>query len=374
MKRINLYAYFEDNVGDDLMVDILLKRYPDCMFFSPYGCYETTDKFLKYKNFRNMEYYYRKYGRINRILNILTFNRFKNILFDKIFAYIQKSAICSVYIGGSLFQQNINETVNKRISRELRQLRYKPLFIIGANFGPYYTEDFKNEFAKYFGLCQGVSFRDTYSYELFSNIPQVTYAPDVVFNIKSFDYKNATLKNKVLISVIDTLSPSRKELNKFGVDYENFITKICEAVVRQGNTPVLISFCKKEGDETAVDRIYNTLQNKTQLETLRYYYKDSLDEVIDLFINCKFVFATRFHAMIMALCFKKPFFAISYNSKVSNVLDDIGSNSYCDIKDIINYNPQNIMKEIRDSIDCQDYTNKAKNHFKQLDKYIERVD
>ena len=141
MKRIKLYAYFADNFGDDLMVDILLKRFSECNFYNNQFI-SLKNSLYNNKNFVSKEQLYQHYGRINHFVNIITLKKIGNILFDKIFQKYEDSCKCAVYIGGSLFMQDSLDDTQTRIEKELERIKSLPMHVIGANFGPYYTEDF----------------------------------------------------------------------------------------------------------------------------------------------------------------------------------------------------------------------------------------
>ena len=51
----------------------------------------------------------------------------------------------------------------------------KPVFILGANFGPYITQDFFDKYFFLFSKCHDICFRDSYSKELFKNLDNVRY-------------------------------------------------------------------------------------------------------------------------------------------------------------------------------------------------------
>lgn len=372
MNWINLNAYLNHNVGDDLMVEILLSRYPEVMFYFD-GSASVSDKFLQYKNFRNKEYYYRKYGRFNRLFNMLTFNKLNNYFFSKLFKKIESRVICSVYIGGSLFQQNKDVDVNKFIESIRNKeicLERNPMFVIGANFGPYYDSRIRDEYEIYFSKCRGVMFRELYSCNLFPNLSNVKYAPDVVFNLGDISIDKVShgdYKNAVAISVLNVID--RPTINKDA--YYNFIVECCDRVIEKGMVPVLTSFCEGEKDREAVDAIYGMLSDSSQKITQCLYYKNNIGEVLSLFKNSKFVFATRFHAMILALYYKKPFFAISYSSKMSNVLEDIGCTNYTEINSVTNCNVNEIFEKNKAYLNIDDYINRASDQFYYLDNFLQ---
>ena len=110
MKKIRLYAYFNSNLGDDLMVDILLKKFSDHQFFTHE--YISLDAGLSdNKNFIHRELLFQRYGRLNHLLNILTFNKLGTSFLDKLLKKHHYSCDCAVYIGGSIFIQEPEEDV-----------------------------------------------------------------------------------------------------------------------------------------------------------------------------------------------------------------------------------------------------------------------
>ena len=92
MKRIKLHAFFGTNLGDDLMVDILLKRYPQYRFYYD-GTDECSDLFLEYPNFENRTPIIRKYGRLNYLMNLLSRHKNEDALIKKIFQKREKKSI-----------------------------------------------------------------------------------------------------------------------------------------------------------------------------------------------------------------------------------------------------------------------------------------
>ena len=370
---IKLYAYMQNNLGDDLMVKILLERYPNYIFYYDTD-YSKSDKFLKYENFINKNYIYQKWGRINHVLNILTFYKKKDFFFTGIFKFLSKKACCSVYIGGSLYMQFLDQDIKERVKEEEKKLEISPLFIIGANFGPYFDKEFKNYFYEYFERCGGVTFRDKVSYKLFEEIPQVSFAPDVVFNIGE---EKLSKEEIVIISVIDVTNAGKifgLDRNKVNYEYTNFIVDVCENSLRQGKIPYLVSFCETEGDENAVEKIKNMISKSNREKVKTVFYKDHIEEIVGLFQKADFVIATRFHAMILAMKLEKPYFAIAYNSKMVNVLQDVHSNAYCKIEDIGQYRTINIFEEYNNRYELSNYTKNAIKQFEQLDCFLKTID
>ena len=364
MKLVRLYAYWAQNLGDDLMVHILLNRYPQYRFYC--DDYDLDETFRRYPNFCCKETFYERYGRLNHLINALTLGKNKTWFFDRVFRQIEKRISSAVYIGGSLFMQDVQTNVEKRLSYERKRMSKGPLYIIGANFGPYQTENFYVGFENYFADCAGVTFRDKRSFELFKHLPNVNYAPDVVLNLKVACKHKAS--NRILISVLDV--SKRPSITQYAGQYESFIADVCTEVVRRDKTPVLMSFCNSEGDEDAIARVLDKLSVEVRRGTDTFFYNGNIDLALQQFQLAERVIATRFHAMILALCFDKPFFSVSYNSKVKNVLDDIGIKTYCEISEISSVAVDAVLDSMTEPADISTYREEAERQFHQFERYM----
>lgn len=369
MKLIRLYAYLQDNLGDDLMVDILLKRYPNYKFI--FGDYnfgisnEASLKYLSYKNYNCIRNIIVKFGKLNHFVNIITHNKKTDWLLKLIDRIIDKLSICSVYIGGSIFIQPQEVSVDSIISNEQNKMRGNPHFIIGSNFGPYYDQSFPDAFHTFFEQCAGVCFRDKKSYELFRDIPVVNYAPDVVFNYSECPV--VQICNNIIISVIDF--SKRQELIDYKDTYEHLIINICEHSIDSGLSPVLVSFCDAEGDMNAIQRVLDSLDDYYKPKAKAYSY-DNVESMIRLFASAKGIICTRFHSMILALKLNKPFWCFSYNEKIINVLNDINCHSYCVPQEFDKLKINDIFNSLEEPINTDEYQKLASQQFEQLDYFL----
>ena len=176
MLNVFVTAYTACNLGDDLFISILCNRYPSVNF---YLC--CPDQYAKsYK----------------KIKNITVFDNFIDIsdLISKIDLQIM--------IGGSLFMQprNLSNIKSKFESVTHNRLSLDiPFIIIGANFGPFTELNHLNYYYNWFKTVNDICFRDMYSYELFKDLDNVRWAPDVIFNM-TLPNKNRT--KSVIISCI----------------------------------------------------------------------------------------------------------------------------------------------------------------------------
>lgn len=366
MKRIKLYAFFGKNLGDDLMVDILLKRYPQYRFFYDESN-PCSDLFLAYPNFENRVPFLRKYGKINYALNVLTRHKKEDFFLKRIFRRHGEKCSCGVLIGGSMFMQ-FKATGARQVWWEELRFGELPRFVVGVNFGPYHTEEFLNAFDGYFNRCRGVTFRDRHSFELFAHNANAAYAPDVVLNLPIQEYQDLQTDGTVLISVLNVAG--REHLARFAPEYERFILDCCETAIARGKRPVLMSFCQKEGDEIAIEALRKQMSQSVRNQTDVFYYNGNLQEALGMFARAEYVVATRFHAMILALRFGKPFFSVAYSDKVKWVLDDLGCSAYCGMEQLAGLSAATVMDTHHQCVDARDYIQQAAAQFAQLDAFL----
>ena len=356
MKRIKLYAYFAGNLGDDLMVQLLRQRYPQVQFYS-----ETWQDVPGVVTWESLQ---RRHGRLNHLLNILTGCRRKDLYMDAARKHYEKSCVCSVYIGGSVYMQRTDPET--QLAQEEEKLRNGPLFVIGANFGPCRETAFPEVFAGYFRRCAGVTFREQASFARFRACGNVAYAPDAVLNLQAVPQKpNGT----VLISVIDL--ENRLGLRVFRETFETWMAALCETCIQRGKRPVLVSFCQAEGDEKAVFRILENLSPKIREQTAVLNYRGDPAEILDAYARAERVIATRFHAMILALCYEKPVFSIAYSEKCSNYLDDLSFPNFCGISELARIAPAEMLDRCGLPENLHQQKQAAKNQFAQLDAFLQ---
>lgn len=363
---INVYAWFAQNLGDDLMVDMLAKRFPNYNFYTER---ETKNPFLlKNKNFRDKGFYKEKYQKIGKISDRLHKREDGTYVASKI-KEIEDNRFCSILIGGSVFMQRgalSKAQVDARMRRNNSYLNHGPLFVIGANFGAYYTDYFKDCFEEHFKKCKGISFRDKLSFDMFCHLPNVNYSPDLVFALDNLP-KGRDNTNEILISVIDI--SAKYGIEKYAESYENFIAEFCKYVIERGKTPVLMSFCEFEGDEKAINRILTRIGEYAS-KTKTYFYDGDMQKALKRIADSDFVLASRFHAMVLAILFKKRFYALSYDMKIDNVLKDIKSNLYCKVEELDKITPEAVFESELDFSDVSNYIQMAKGHFSQLEMFL----
>lgn len=351
---IYVVAYLAKNLGDDLFIQTLLRRYPNQKF---YIC-SSKDVLIAFGDEDNLtcnNSCFQKYLAFKHKIKNGGRGRVRN---NK----IMQSADAIVHIGGSIFIENENWKSN-----------FKPeynenIFYIGANFGPYKSEEYRMEIESRLKATNDCCFRDSYSYNLFSKLKNTRWAPDVIFGYPFFpSYKKG---DKIGISVIDYSFRNCAE----GIQkkYENGIIKICNYYQALGKEILLLGFCNAEGDGIAIDRIKNKMQNIQNISWINYHGK--IEEFIDALNECETIFATRFHAMILGWSMRKKVVPIVYSPKQIHVLQDLKYEGT--IWNIMNG------EEISDSCVCAENCElddeilrkcieKSQEQFRALDEFIE---
>lgn len=364
MKKVFVEIYLQFNLGDDLFLDVLAKKYPNCQFTVNY-LGRNYDQFISQYNNVNK----RKYTILNKIGQRLKIS-------DTITNYdkVAEEHDALLFIGGSIFREEefhhaLYQDRMKMVS-EFKK-RDKPLFILGANFGPYQTDAFLSEYKELFKLCDDVCFRDKYSYDLFKHLPPVRYAPDIVFQMNVDEYRNKSLGNKIGFSIIDVRH--KQGLANYYDDYISSTVKSIEFLVGRGYECCLMSFCEQEGDLQTINTIKSYLSPEILKKVSIYYYKGNLKEAMNLIASFNLFIAARFHANIIALLLNIGVMPIIYSQKTANMLKDI------DLDDILvnmeelhlQYDINIINKSFNNKVNLESVSNKAKDQFGKLSEFLE---
>ncbi len=334
-KKVYLKAYTRKNLGDDLFIHIICNKYPKHTFY------------LKEKEgYTNV---------FENISNLVITNDMEDITFDAI-----------VYIGGSIFIESSEESKLRVLQLKSEIIKNNiPTYIIGANFGPYKTEQYFDIVKKeIISNVKAITFRDTYSYNLFKELPNVYYAPDVVFSLNADNIEKKD-KKEIGISIIHHLE--REDLKK---NYSKYIDKLAEMskhYIKLGYTVRFFSFCRYEKDMEAVKDVLKKFDANELDNVYISDYSGDMNDMLKDIANLKLFVTTRFHSMVLGLKLNIPIIPICYTDKVKWVLDDIGfaKNKMYDFNtlDSLNY------KQIPDVFVSEIFKNSAK-QFKPLDEFL----
>lgn len=363
MKKIFVDVYLAYNLGDDLFLDILSKKYPKAEFTVNYVGRDYDEFIAKYKNVKR-----RKYTLLDKVLQKLkikdTLTNYKNIA---------ESHDAMIFIGGSIFRdESYHESLYRdriNIIDEFNKLD-KPVFILGSNFGPYTREKFFKDYKEFFARCKDVCFRDTYSYNLFKDMKNVRCEPDIVFQLDLDRFKNSEKKDIIGFSIIDV--NHKDGLAQYENEYIKSHIKSIELLVSKGYRCCLISFCEKEGDLQAINKILENLSIETNKYVDVYEYNGNLEDSFNIISEFKLFIAARFHANIIAQLLEVPILPVIYSDKTSNMLRDINLDNLMITMDNLNdmYNKSVLERAFKNKVDLYDIKAQSIKQFDRLTQYI----
>lgn len=297
-KKVLLFAYTKVNLGDNLFIYMLTKRYPNLDF---YIHVVEKDYEKVYQGISNLHYIYEPRD-INNCIKIEEFD-----------AYI--------YVGGSIFiesEYGMNEI--KEFNRFIKRCKEqgKKFFYMSCNFGPYQTQEYLELARENFSLCDGICFRDKKSYELFQDIEKVMYAPDMAFCYKTDKYNLEKEKSSIGISVISL--EIRNDLKQFEVPYQDFIKRIIIKFAKRDYKVYLFSFSEFEKDGQAIQKIIATLpeEYKNKIEVVTF--NQNIEAYLEKYAKMEYMVCGRFHSMILSILFGQKIYNITYSQKQENVI------------------------------------------------------
>jgi colanic acid/amylovoran biosynthesis protein len=358
MRKVALRFYSKVNLGDDLFVRILVRRYKNPFTI----CLPAKDSFGFEKHVLPLSLTIAKY-------TVLSLSHKLRIRYLATLRYALKNTDLLVYIGGSIFIDNNNQNTWEREKKFYKNLKV-PYYLIGSNFGPSLSASFNNRVCSILQGAKDVCFRDKYSYDQFPTLTNTRYAPDIVFGLDTANFP-ASSKARIVISVIDA---GRKFESSTADKYYELVASYAKQAVADKNVVVLMSFCKREGDEDAIEKTILMLDENTRMNTTKHCYRGDIDKALQEFASCKYVIATRFHAIILGLVFGKKVLPLAYSDKTTHVLNDIGFTGKT--VDIRNIESTDVSDFSLNSLTVHDVSNEKKHseeHFRELDKVLERA-
>lgn len=315
MESVEVFGYWKQNLGDDLFFEILCRRYPNTVFRTAIDPH-----------------------------SIETFSGLDNVVFDchestrvakmrqlarMMVGQFIGAARTSIEIGGSIFIQKHESRLNigPYLKRMLISLCSSSFYCLGCNFGPYYSQHQLDTYAKYFARLDDVCFRDEPSFGLFSELPNVRFAPDIVLGL---DADSVPVRNVLdvdaytVVSAID-LEYTERNLGEIDIpatkrDYEQFLVRNIKAEIHRGNRVVLFSFCDHEQDQIVNERLLAELSADEKTRVSLYSHHEIADSLA-LLKSAQKLIATRFHAMILGWVFGTPTYVVTYSKKTNNMID-----------------------------------------------------
>lgn len=359
MKKVFLYAYDQVNLGDDLFIETLLKKYPHIQFIM----ISQTSYGKMFKEYDNLKIIDDKKG----FYYILS--KIKPSIIAKYKHFLQKKSAAVVYIGGSIFIE-YPEWSNIANWWKFVADNYN-LYVLGANFGPYHTVAYKNAMEKCFEKCKDVCFRDRYSKHLFESIGTVRYAADILFSYDVPLIKEH--KKQIFVSMISCedkdLGRDFKRISQSS--YERKMIEIIQKYISKGYNVLLASFCEKEGDLKVVSRIMKKVQCE-KIKIVSYNGYNRKEFLVEM-MSSEYIISARFHGIILGMVAGIPVYPIIYSDKTKYVLEDVGfAGKIGDLRKIDEINFENSFENLRKEycLEVNNQIKESKAHFVKLDHVL----
>lgn len=360
MNKVFLFAYDKINLGDDLFIRNITERYPDTRFY----LLTTQNNRKVFENVKNLKIL-DKYSRKRMLLN-----RIRPSLINRLNTWYQKRCDAVVYIGGSIFIEY--DTWKNMLNWWNYEVANFPFYVLGANFGPFHNEEYKEGMDAIFSKMKDVCFRDQYSYKLFSTNSVVRQAPDILF---SFHIPQTNIQSgQIVISVINCRNKEDNLLKSVANDYIAGMTKLIKNFIDYNYTPILVSFCKEEGDEETISEILSCMQPSYSERCSTLFYNGiNYDQILRKIAGSEYIIAARFHALILALAANRPVYPMIYSDKTIHVLETIGfAGEYLDIRKNGEYDYTKVICNLysQNSVDIEKLKRDAEMHYLKLDKLL----
>lgn len=325
--KVFLNAYLNRNLGDDLFVYIICSRYKNVEF--NVMAHRIYRKLLPH----NVKYKVTTLEVLARRIERWVSSKFptkikREMLIEKYFRNkrikLARNSSYNVYVIGSGFVNNYTYS-EKQFEYDREYFAARP-FLLSCNFGPYKDSSYYEKFREMFKQLPDICFRDSHSYNLFSDLPNVRKEADIVF---AYDLGTENIipdgfGSYCLISVV---SLTKDGINsEYEHSYIDFIRACAENCISNGKKVIFVGFCKKQHDDYVIDEIVKKLTDKSNY--LIFNYPDAtFKQIVGLFEQADEVIASRYHAMVLSMLYKKMTYIIAYDEKTVNVLLDIDPNA-----------------------------------------------
>lgn len=225
MNSVFLECYLAHNLGDDLFLETLLRRYPDVHFTCVVdGSYDWLLE--RYHNI-SLVRPPRKKSALGGRLSLLSSISYTNELAALKCQSVRNCGIL-VVIGGSLYIQPIWKhslfttvfSLRDVLQRKRLYSSADKTFVLGTNFGPYRNSWYKKSYSDIFNkYVTDICFRDQYSFQLFKSDEHIRVAPDILFGT---EFPRVERKKKVLFSVVDLGNTMKfRDLSSCSADYDS---------------------------------------------------------------------------------------------------------------------------------------------------------
>lgn len=342
-RSILLDSYLASNFGDDLLISLLCRRYPDNDFYLM--CEESY--LTRLGGLANIhavgEMSPDRASLANRFVDKMRLSvGFPRSRFSRLF----KARTFDLYLlfGGSLFIEGDRILDRgRRAELQLAVKRSRAAGIMNCNFGPYNSQAYLEAYRKVLGQMDFLSFRDSKSYDLFRDMENCVYGADLSLSLAGEPELQLTSpvddasRGSRTMSIFPVLLTGRSGLAKYDKAYFDTIEELARGFLVEKDTQVvLIPCCEAEGDVEACERLCERLADSGRVEVL---YSADVERIIRQIQESDILIASRFHSVCVGIANNIPVYVLSYSKKIDNMLSDLGISGRCvdidtmDVKD-----------------------------------------
>ena len=134
-----------------------------------------------------------------------------------------------------------------------------------------------------------------------------------------------------------------------------------------------MSFCKREGDEEAINSILSKIDSNLKEKIEIYNYHDNINEALNYLADSRVIVGSRFHANILGLVLEKKIIPIAYSDKTVNTFNDLEfSGKIIDIRHLEDFNFNQLKENLNYEFDITNIKKNAEKQFEKLDKVLEK--
>lgn len=292
-------AFVDNNLGDDLMLELLVRRYPAHRFWA---IGEVT--FNHKKPYRDWENFF-----------VIAWATARECL-DAFDAFLG--------IGGSLWQED--RLTNRQWPREVIIDRFsaagKPCLMTGNSIGPILSADGAERFARLIARLDDLTVRDRASLLWVQQncaAAAVRLTADLVFDAAL----PALNREAGVLGISVHRDPHAAQIN---AQHTADLTALIHAVEQEAKYQKIRLFgfnSGSENDAALIEQICSNMQPAPGLTLETVKYDGEIEPFLRAFGGCETIVAMRFHAVVLAVLYEIPFLPVIYHPKTSAFLDDI---------------------------------------------------
>lgn len=296
--RVFLDAYFDNNFGDDLFIDVLLKRYPKALFYTFWDD-APADVIARATRFAN--------------LVILPGSSLMKECwqFD---AYVM--------VGGDVLPNGVDYSA--RIAHMKRVKESGGLVaLLGFSLYVEYGEQTREDIQTMAALADIIVIRDKISAKRFESLvsqAKITESTDMAFTA---DYSHISSDKGNILGIVP-----RRKLYSTDDEYWSYckrMANIADCYLDKNEEAKVHFFAFSTGvyDDRVVAKDIMDLMSKGACTNI-IAYEGNIDLFLQEINKCNALIPTRFHGLVIALLLRIPFVPVPYEVKVTQLLDELG--------------------------------------------------